>query len=103
MGLYSEKRLCTEKGMVTEKIYRESTEERIYNGQKVDAQPEKYSVVCVSSNNFNDKDGFVDGAYLQYRVEKDLYDKLKFMSKVLVTYDMSGNTKRPVSVELFKD
>lgn len=103
MGLYSAKRLCTEKGMVTEKIYRDATEERIYNGQKVEAQPEKFSVVCVSSNNFNETEGFIDGAYLQYKVDRELYHKLKFGSKVLVTYDMSGNTKRPVSVELINE
>lgn len=103
MGLYSAKRLCSEKGMVTEKIYREATEERIYNGQKVEAQPEKYMVVCVSSNVFNPEDGYIDGVYLQYKVDKVTYDKLKFGSKVLVTYDMSGNIKRAVSVELIND
>ncbi len=103
MGLYSAKRLCSEKGMVLERIHREASEEKVYNGTTYPARPESYQVVCVSSGNFNKEDGYIDGAYLQYSVDKELYEKLVFGSKVLVSYDMSGNQRKAVSVELLNE
>lgn len=103
MGLYSAKRLCSEPGMVCEKIHREATEEKIYNGQTYPARPESFMVVCVSSMKFNKEEGYVDGAYLQYPVEKELYDQLHYGSKVLVEYDMSGSQRKPLSVQLLND
>ena len=94
MGLFSSRRINTENGMVTE---------RIYDGVKYDAQPEKFIVVCVSSDHFNNEDGFVDGLYLQYPVTAELYQKLKFRDKVRVTYDMTGSNKKPISVELLNE
>ena len=102
MGLYSAKRLCKEEGMVLEKIYREPTEEKIYNGQKIEAQPERFYVTCASSSNFDKDNGFNEGLYLQYKVDKELFEKLKFGTKVLVTCDVSGERPRAVSVELLE-
>lgn len=91
-----------EEGVVLSKEFKKASEGfTASDGHVVPAQPDRYIVTVASSYQFTADMGFVNPAVLEYKVEKELFDKLKYGTKVLVLYEMSnGNTPKPLSLQL---
>lgn len=91
-----------EKGLVLEKIVRPAASEYVYNGQIVPASPERYFLVCISSCNFNNSDGFVGNTLLNYEVDKAMFDNIKYGANVNCQYTITNSGLYGAKVELVK-
>ena len=81
-----------EKGIVISKKYVEAKEERTdLNGKVWPASEEKYVVEVIScdEDDFNEISGISNGTRAEYKVEKDVYDKVKFGMWANVKYTAS--------------
>lgn len=81
-----------EKGIVISKKYVEAKEERTdLNGKVWPASEEKYVVEVIScdEDDFNEINGISNGTRAEYKVEKDVYDKVKFGMWANVKYTAS--------------
>lgn len=95
------KRMIKEDGIVLEKIFKEATDEfKASDGRIVNAQPDRYILKCVSGENFSKETGFENSTVLEYKVDKQVYDKVVAYSPVLVRYEVSNFGAKPVSAEL---
>lgn len=95
------KRLIKEDGVVLEKIFKAATEEfRSQDGRLIAAQPDRYILKVVSGENFTKDIGFENSTVLEYKADKAVYDKVVAYSPVVVSYDLSSNGIKPVSVIL---
>ena len=97
-------RPITEDGVVLEKKYSEAKDafKMTIGGveKSFDAKPEKYSVLVASSYEFDEKTGFKNTTILEYVVDKQIYDKLKYLSSVSVTYVMTSYKTTPLSLKI---
>lgn len=93
------KRMIKENGIVLEKIFKEATEEfRSSDGRVVPAQPDRYILKCVSGEEISKDAGFLNSTVLEYKADKDTYDKVHYGSAVEVKYELSNFGPKPVSV-----
>ena len=97
------KRMISEKGMVLEKIFKKATDGFTgSDGRAVAPQPDRYILKCVSGEDFNAVDGYSQSTVLEYKVEKAIFDNVKFGSKVLVKYEVSNYGAKADSLELLE-
>lgn len=97
------KRMIKEKGIVLEKIFKKATDAFTgSDGRPVPAKPDRYILKCISSEKFNEVDGFEDGTLLEYTVDKNTFDKAKFSTSVLVKYEVSNYGCKADSLELIQ-
>lgn len=95
------KRMIKEEGIVLERILKPATNEfKGSDGRVVPAQPERYILKCVSGEEFNKVDGYMQSTVLEYKVEKAIYDKVVFGSTVVVKYEVSNYGAKADSVQL---
>lgn len=95
------KRMIKEDGVVLEKIFKEATEEfRSSDGRVVPAQPDRYILKVVSGEEFSKEKGFAQSTVLEYKAEKEVYDKVVAYSPVIVKYEVSNFGAKAVSVSL---
>lgn len=95
------KRMIKEEGIVLEKIFKAATEEfKASDGRVVAAQPDRYILKCVSGEDFKKDTGFENSTVLEYKVTKEVYDKLNAYSPVVVRYEVSNFGAKAVSAEL---
>lgn len=85
------KRIIKEDGIVLEKIFKEATNEfKAKDGSIVAAQPDRYILRCVSGEDFSKENGFTQSNILDFKVDKQVYDKAVAYSPVTVRYEMSN-------------
>ena len=95
------KRMIKEDGVVLEKIFKEATDEfKSSDGRVVPAQPDRYILKCVSGEDFSKDKGFLQSTVLEYKAEKQVYDKVVAYSPVVVRYEVSNYGAKAMSVEL---
>lgn len=95
------KRMIKEEGIVLERILKPATNEfKGSDGRVVPAQPERYILKCVSGEEFNKDDGYMQSTVLEYKVEKTIFDKVVFASPVVVKYEVSSFGAKANSVQL---
>lgn len=97
------KRMIRENGVVLEKIFKEATEEfKASDGRVVPAQPDRYILKCVSGESFLKEKGFSQSTVLEYKVDKQTFDKVVAYSPVIVKYEVSNYGVKADSIELEK-
>lgn len=95
------KRMIKEEGKVLEKIIKDATEEfKSSDGRVVPAQPTRYILRVVSGEDFSKENGFVQSTVLDYKTDKETFDKVNAFSDVVVKYEMSNYGAKPMSVAL---
>lgn len=95
------KRMIKEDGVVLEKIFKEKTDEfKSSDGRIVPAQPDRYILKVVSGEDFSKDKGFAQSTVLEYKAEKEVYDKVVAYTPVIVKYEVSNYGAKPMSVEL---
>jgi len=95
------KRMIKEEGIVLEKILKRATDEfKASDGRIVSAQPERYILKCVSGEDFSKDAGFLNSTVLDYKVDKQVFDKVIAYSPVVVRYEVSNFGAKAVSAEL---
>ena len=95
------KRMIKEEGIVLEKIFKEATDEfKSSDGRVVSAQPDRYILKVVSGEDFSKDKGFLQSTVLEYKISKEIYDKVVAYSPVIVRYEVSNYGAKPMSVEL---
>lgn len=101
-----QKRIVREEGVVICKKFKEKTDafSITENGRakEIPAQPDRYLVTVASSYNVNQDIGLEDANIFEYKVSKEIFETLKYLSKVRVSYEMNSNRCVPMSVELIK-
>lgn len=97
------KRLIIEKGIVLSKIYKEATSAfENKEGKLVDAQPEKFIVLCASGEKIS-TDAGIDNALIQeYRVSREEFQNFKYLQPVECRYEFSTYGAKPISVAPLK-
>lgn len=95
------KRMIKEDGIVLERIFKEATDEfKSSDGRVVPAQPDRYILKVVSGEDFSQNDGFLQSTVLEYKADKQTFDRVKAYSPVVVRYEVSNFGAKPMSVEL---
>ena len=95
------KRMIKEDGVVLEKIFKEKTDEfKSSDGRIVPAQPDRYILKVVSGEDFSKDKGFAQSTVLEYKAEKEVYDKVVAYTPVIVKYEVSNYGAKPMSVAL---
>ena len=95
------KRMIKEEGVVLEKIFKEATREfKSSDGRVIEAQPDRYILKVVSGEDFSQDKGFIQSTVIEYKTEKEVFEKAKAYSKVIVKYEVSNYGAKPMSVEL---
>lgn len=95
------KRIIKEDGIVLEKIFKEATSEfKAQDGRVIAAQPDRYILRCVSGEDFSKENGFSQSNMLDFKVDKQVYDKAVAYSPVTVRYEMSNFGVKAESVAL---
>lgn len=95
------KRMIKEEGIVLERILKPATNEfKGSDGRVVPAQPERHILKCVSGEEFNKNDGYMQSTVLEYKVEKTIFDKVVFATPVVVKYEVSSFGAKANSVQL---
>ena len=97
----SVKRMIKEEGIVLEKIFKPATREfKTSSGEIISAQPDRYILKCVSGEDFNEQDGFLQSTILEYKTDEMVFDKARAYSPVIVRYEVSNYGAKANSVEL---
>ncbi len=95
------KRLIKEDGIVLEKIFKAATSSfKGQDGREVAAQPDRYVLKVVSGESFKKETGFVNSTVLEYRVEKELFEKVVANTPVVASYELSNYGAKAVSISL---
>ena len=95
------KRMIKEDGVVLEKIFKGAFDtKRLSDGRVIEAQPDRYFLKCVSGEDFSKDTGFLNSTVLEYKVDKQVFDKVIAYSPVIVRYEVSNFGAKPVSAEL---
>lgn len=94
------KRIIVENGIILSKILKKATNEfKGQDGNIVPAQPERYVLKVASSFKIDQETGFEDVTILDYKVDESLFNTMKFMDKVEVTYEFSTYKLTAISVK----
>lgn len=95
------KRMIKEDGIVLEKIYKEAFDtKKMSDGRVIEAQPDRYILKCVSGEDFSKNTGFLNSTVLEYKVDKQVFDKVIAYSPVIFKYEVSNFGAKAVSAEL---
>ena len=91
-----------EQGVVLSKEVKEATNEfKAKDGSVVPAQPKRFVVMVASSYDCNNETGLGKPTILDYKVDEELFNKIKYLSEVEVIYEMStSGTNKPISLNL---
>ena len=90
-----------ERGVVLSKEFKKATSEFSVNGSIVPPQPDRYVVKVASSYDCNKETGLDKPNILDYKVEKEIFDKITYLAEVEVMYEMSSSgINKPVSLKL---
>jgi hypothetical protein len=93
-------RVCKEKGVVISKIFKKETNSFIdVTGKNVPAQPDRWFVRVVSSQDFSQENGFDKPAIMEFKITKEECDKFKYLSPVVVTFEFGTYGNKPLTVE----
>lgn len=97
------KRLIVEEGIVVSKIYKEATEAfENREGKLVDAQPEKFIILCASGEKISPDTGIENALVQEYKVSREEFQNFKYLQRVQCKYDFSTYGPKPVSVSILK-
>lgn len=90
-----------ERGVVLSKEFKEATSEfKTKEGNVIPAQPDRYVVKVASSYDCTKETGLDKPNILDYKVEKEVFDKLTYLTEVEVMYEMSSSgINKPVSLK----
>lgn len=87
-----------ENGLVMSKILKPAMDGFVSNGQVVEAKPERPTVL-VACGEVDGDNGISDMVIAKFVVEKEQFDRLKFMQKVEVAYEYNGENKiKPIEI-----
>lgn len=99
-----------EQGIVISKIFKEAKPaRRDINGKDWPASEEKYLVEVIScdEDDFNEKNGILNGTRVEYPVDKETFEKVRFgmWAKVKFEATQFGDklTTKPLSFSLIED
>ena len=71
------------------------------DGSVVPAQPDRYVVKVISSYKFTKEEGYERPTILDYKVDKETFDRLTYGTDVQVVYEMStAGSNKPVSLSI---
>mgnify|MGYP004457108107 CR=1 FL=1 len=97
------KRLINEEGIVLSKNYSEARDPWTKSdGTEVAAQPEKYEVLVASGEKVSNDTGFQNCVVQTYKVSREEFQALKYLQKVMVSYEFSTYGPKPISVAPLK-
>lgn len=96
-------KLLKEEGFVLGKEIRKATEEFTgRDGRVVPAQPERYIVTVIVSSMVDNNNGMKYITKFDVRVEKTLFDKLKYLQKIEAVYEYvttaTGGIPKPLEL-----
>jgi len=95
------KRIIKEDGIVLEKIKKDATQEfKSSDGRVVPAQPDRFILKVISGEKFTNEDGFAQSTVLDYKVEQNVFNKVKAYSPVVASYEISNYGAKAVGIEL---
>lgn len=95
------KRMIKEEGIVLEKVFKEASDtKKLSDGRVIEAQPDRYFLKCVSGQEFSKDTGFANSTVLDYKADKQVFDKVVAFSPIVVKYEISNYGAKAVSVEL---
>lgn len=84
------KRPVTERGVVLSKTFKKAISEfKTSDGNVVPAQPDRFVVTVASSYACTKDEGLCEPTILDYKVTQDVFAKLKYLSEVEVTFELS--------------
>ena len=91
-----------ERGVVLSKEFKAATSEfKTKDGSVIPAQPDRYVVKAASSYDCDKEKGLDNPTILDYKVEKEVFDKITYLAEVEVMYEMSSSgTNKPISLKL---
>lgn len=89
-----------ERGLVLSKTIVPARESMVINGNVLEAKEETFVVSIISSPEFDDKMGYVNGVTMNYPVEKALFDKTNFGDIVSCEYEFSQYGTTPVTYSI---
>jgi len=89
-----------ERGLVLSKTIVPARESMVINGNVLEAKEETFVVSIISSPEFDDKMGYVNGVTMNYPIEKSLFDKTNFGDIVSCKYEFSQYGTTPISYEI---
>ena len=91
-------KIIRESGIVLGKEIKAATDSFVSNGQVVEARPERPTVV-VACGEVRGDDGIPDVLIARFTVEMDIYEELKYLDRVEVTYQYNGENKvKPIEI-----
>lgn len=97
------RRLIVEDGIVISKIYKEATTSFTNrDGKEVEAQPERFIILCASGNKISTDTGIENALVQEYKVSREEFQNFKYLQKVQCTYEFSTYGPKPVSVSIIK-
>lgn len=97
------RRLIVEDGIVISKIYKEATNSfENKEGKLVDAQPEKFIILCASGEKISSDTGIENALVQEYKVSREEFQNFKYLQKVQCKYEFSTYGPKPVSVSIIK-
>ena len=97
------KRMIMEEGVVLSKEYIEPKAAWTnFEGKTFEAKPERYILKCASGEEIRPDTGLVNGNVLDYEVSKEVFDSVKYLTKVLCKYEFSTYGSKPQTVSLIK-
>lgn len=97
------RRMINEKGMVLEKIFKKATDGFTgSDGRAIAPQPDRYILKCISGESFNEVDGYSQSTILEYKVDKNTFEKVKFSTSVLVKYEVSNYGCKADTLEILQ-
>jgi len=95
------KRNVREEGVVVAKEFKKATNEfKDATGRTVPPQPDRWFVSVVSSDNFSQEMGFENPAIKDFKIDEPTWNKIKYLSPVKVTLEVTEYGVKPVKNEL---
>ena len=95
------KRKIVEDGIVLSKEFKPATQEFTNSeGRKVEAAPDRYVVTVASGESISNDKGMENVTVLNYKVDREVFMKVCYLTKVKATYNFTSYRLEPVSIEL---
>lgn len=91
-----------ERGIVLSKEFKKATESfKTSDGSLIPAQPDRYVVKVASAYACTKDMGLNNPTIIDYKVEKEVFDKLVYLQEVEVIFELStSGASKPVSLKI---
>lgn len=91
-----------ERGIVLSKEFKKATESfKATDGSIIPAQPDRFVVKVASAYACTKDMGLANPTIIDYKVEKEVFDRLTYLQEVEVVFELSSSgTNKPVSLKI---